>query len=715
MSFVKNRYRLKKIYPAVKPGLFFVLLALLYTVIFNVTLSYMENSAANSLSMVLNNFLFYLIAAVLKLVAFYTVLYSLLSAFFYFGLSGICSLFNVSPGRRKHFVSVVILIFVFYLLQLCRSMINYPQMYIDSFYVKNSFYASFQEFLTTHAAPVFFSVPQILIALLFSAGAAVEFYRRNRDLVKKLLKPSVLRTVSAVVVLASSVFFIADYFLLNRTPSDRKNIIIIASDALRPDHFSGSGYRFDTTPDIDAFIRESLSASDINTVTPRTFPSWVTILTSQYPQTHTIRNMFPSSANRNREFVSLATILRDMGYETSVVGDFAADIFPRIDLGFKNVITPTFNSSVMLEQILLKFNIFVTPFITNRAGMSIFPSIREFAEFADPSYVVDDILSQVDSGRRAGKPFFITSFFSVTHFPFSSPWPYYKRYTDPSYSGPSKYLKNRMLSLGKKGGGGEATDLKEAEHVRALYDGCLRAFNDSFAQILQHLEKRGLADNTVVVLLSDHGENLYEYDNGMGHGEHLRGHWSLRVPFAVRAKGVEPRVITGTGSLVDVAPTICDIMNIKSPGTFEGRSILKPVPRRFDAYTETGLWFDTSGDYFFQKKRIMYPDITGFSAIEFDYNGEVCVSHDYRNLTDIAKHRAVKSGDFKLIYMPTQHGIEYELYNTKKDPDERDNIFLSDRESAGRLKKILFDFAAEDSGAAEVNGYIIPLFNEPVF
>ncbi len=715
MSFVKNRYRLKKIYPAVKPGLFFVLLALLYTVIFNVTLSYMGNSAANSLSMVLNNFLFYLIAAVLKLVAFYTVLYSLLSAFFYFGLSGICSLFNVSPGRRKHFVSVVILIFVFYLLQLCRSMINYPQMYIDSFYVKNSFYASFQEFLTTHAAPVFFSVPQILIALLFSAGAAVEFYRRNRDLVKKLLKPSVLRTVSAVVVLASSVFFIADYFLLNRTPSDRKNIIIIASDALRPDHFSGSGYRFDTTPDIDAFIRESLSASDINTVTPRTFPSWVTILTSQYPQTHTIRNMFPSSANRNREFVSLATILRDMGYETSVVGDFAADIFPRIDLGFKNVITPTFNSSVMLEQILLKFNIFVTPFITNRAGMSIFPSIREFAEFADPSYVVDDILSQVDSGRRAGKPFFITSFFSVTHFPFSSPWPYYKRYTDPSYSGPSKYLKNRMLSLGKKGGGGEATDLKEAEHVRALYDGCLRAFNDSFAQILQHLEKRGLADNTVVVLLSDHGENLYEYDNGMGHGEHLRGHWSLRVPFAVRAKGVEPRVITGTGSLVDVAPTICDIMNIKSPGTFEGRSILKPVPRRFDAYTETGLWFDTSGDYFFQKKRIMYPDITGFSAIEFDYNGEVCVSHDYRNLTDIAKHRAVKSGDFKLIYMPTQHGIEYELYNTKKDPDERDNIFLSDRESAGRLKKILFDFAAEDSGAAEVNGYIIPLFNEPVF
>ena len=717
MDYSKMRfYHLKKIIPAARPGICFSVFAVMYTVIFNISLSYMGNSAANSLSMLFGNFLPSLLVILLKLLAVYIILYSAISMFFYYGVRGIASFFRFSLSGRSHEISVFTFIFIFYLLQLFRGMINYPQMYIDSFYIKNSIYASLQEFLTTYISPWFIAALQIVMLSFFLAGLIYIINSGYIISLKKAFSKVKVRIAVCILIIIAAVFFITETILLNRAPSGQKNLIIIASDALRPDHFSGNGYKRDTTPAIDEFMKESLTASDMNTITPRTFPSWVSILTSQYPHTHSIRNMFPSSANRNRVFVSLASVLRDRGYETSVIGDFAADIFPRIDLGFKNVIAPTFNASVLIEQILLKSNIFITPFITNRAGMIIFPSIREFAEFADPFLVADDIRSQIDAGKRSGKPFFITSFFSVTHFPFSSPWPYYGKYTDPSYSGPSKYLKNRIISLGKNDDTiSQKLDVKEIEHVRALYDGCLRGFDDSFAQIISHLEKRGLAENTVVVLLSDHGENLYEYDNGMGHGEHLRGNWSLRVPFAVRAKGLNPRVITDTRSLIDVAPTICEIMNIDPPESFEGGSILRSLSRGFDAYMETGLWFDTSGDYFFQKKRIYYPDVTGLSAIEFNYHSEVYVSRKYSNLTNIGKYRAIKSRPYKLIYMPTAHGIEYELYNTEKDPDERHNIISTDREAASKMKKILFGFMKEDSGSVNVKDYIIPLFNEPVF
>jgi len=709
--FFKN-----KISIAIIPGVAFSAFALLYTVIFNVSLSYMGNSAANSLSFVLNNLLTYLIIVIVKVVVVYLILYSMLSLFFYFGLSGIFLYFKIKLSRRMNEVIVFGIIALFYVLQLFRGIINYPQMYMDSFYLKNRLYASLQEFLTNYISPYFFAIFQITIVMIFFIGIVYLLYKKFDFTAGKVFHSVKLRLIAGILIAAASAFLITDILLLNRTLPLQQNLIIIASDALRPDHFSGNGYYRDTTPGIDAFMKESLTASNINTVTPRTFPSWVSILTSQYPHSHSIRNMFPSSGNRNREFISIASLLRDRGYDTSVVGDFAADIFPRINLGFNKVITPTFNASVLMEQIILKSNIFILPFITNRAGMMIFHSLPDFAEFADPNFVIDEIKSQIDKSKRSGRPFFITSFFSITHFPFSSPWPYYSKYTDPEYTGPSKYMKNRIVSLGT--GGNEFStkpDVKDIAHVRALYDGCLRGFNDSFMEILEYLKRRGLSENTVVVLLSDHGENLYEFDNGMGHGEHLRGRWSLNVPFALKAKGVEPVKINQTRSLIDVAPTICDVMKIDCPESFEGSSLLKPCLRNFDAYIETGLWFDTSGDYFFQKKRIFYPDITGFSAIEFDYNGEVYVSHDYFNLTNIAKHRAIKKGDYKLIYMPTSQGIEYELYNTKKDPDERYNIISVEKVIAANMKKILFGFVAEDSGSVEINGYIVPLFNDPVF
>jgi len=363
----------------------------------------------------------------------------------------------------------------------------------------------------------------------------------------------------------------------------------------------------------------------------------------------------------------------------------------------------------MIKQIILKYHIFLLPFLTNRIGFALFPEIREFAEFADPKFVVDDIKSEINKSIKANKPFFITTFFSITHFPYPACYPYYNYFTDTAYTGPFKYSKNRVVSLDSKGVASEyQPSLQEIGYIRALYDGCLYAFDEAVGKVIQYLKDKNLYDNTIIIILSDHGENLYEHEYGMGHGEHLRGKYSLVIPCIFSGPGIPHGQYLAIRSAIDIAPTILDVVSIQQPQSFDGTSLFKSHNRIFDAYCETGIWFDNIGNFFFQKKRIMYPDITGISTIDFENNDEITVTPYYENLITIAKHRCIIANNTKLIYMPTHYGIEYELYDISKDPEERNNIYKTSQQS-NVMKQKLFSIFKHDGRIKLYNGYFIPV------
>jgi hypothetical protein len=71
--------------------------------------------------------------------------------------------------------------------------------------------------------------------------------------------------------------------------------------------------------------------------------------------------------------------LRQAGYRTGVVSDFAGDIFPRIELGFQRVQAPRFTFDDLLTQGNLEIHTLLFPFLLNRAGRALFPVLREFA------------------------------------------------------------------------------------------------------------------------------------------------------------------------------------------------------------------------------------------------------------------------------------------------------------------------------------------------
>lgn len=691
------------------PGAIAAGFAIAYTLAFNTSLSYMGNSVDNALSLVLNNFLGALLLALGKLLFSYIIVFGLLGAFFRHSILGILEWKGISPRRLTSTVLPAAVVVIFSVITLAKDLILYPQMYIDSFYLKNTFYRWIQETLTNNVHPWMISAIQIIFILIFSAGFAFRF---RRFPLKAWSAVCNHRKITVAVLFSMIIIPLTIYLIPSRAQTSERNVIIIAADALRPDHMSGYGYTRQTTPSIDRLIRSGMSYRQVYTTVPRTFPSWVSMLSSSYPFEHSVRNMFPSSATRNRKLETLPSVLRDRGYHTAVVGDFAADIFPRIDLGFEQVNAPTFDAGVLMEQILIKTHNLLLPFLTNKAGFTLFGSIREFAEFADPSYVTADIKSQIRQSIREKKPFFITCFYSITHFPFSGPYPYYNLFTDRSASGPSKYLKNRIVSLGSKSGSDEITG-RDIAHIRSLYDGCLRGFDDSVGDLIEFLDRNDLTKNTLIVIMSDHGENLYEYDNGMGHGEHLRSSFSLKIPFIMAGPGISHGQSSETRSSIDIAPTILSYLKIPSPASFRGKPLFSPSNQ--PVYMETGLWFDTSGDFFFQKLRLPYPDITGLSEIEFGYKGEIVQKRQYLNYSNIAKHRSMISGGWKLIYMPTVSGIVYELYDTINDPDERTDLADKNPQKLRDMKKLFFSFLSGDSNCIEKNGYLIPLFDDPIF
>ncbi len=661
--------------------------------------------------MLIKQFILSILFIFLKLILYYLVLSVALNLWFYWTSRNLEFLFSFSLNKRKKGIYLFAAVLSIYLIKFLHILILYPQLFTDSFYLKNAGFAFFQSSLTNNLSPVIFSSLLSIIFLTTAAVIAAGILRRHRA--KFSFKELKKKLIFAGALILVSISFSSLFTHYNTNP-ESPHVLILASDALRPDHFSANGYSKNTTPNIDRFINDNRQFTNIYTAVPRTFPAWVSMLTSRYPMYHNIKHMFPSSKVRNQNFVTLASELKKYGYTTAVVGDFAADIFPRIELGYDHIKAPSFNLNILLEQIIIKNHILLIPFITNSIGKFIFPGVREFAEYADPEIVSDDLCGLIDTMSSSQKPFFITSFYSVTHFPFSSPWPYYNTYTDPHYNGPYKYQKNRIVSTGKSKSS-QIISETDKKHIRALYDGCLHAFDHEVGKIISHLKKRGLYRNTIIVIMSDHGENLYEYNFAMGHGEHLRGPYSLKIPCIIKAPGNKKDASDGKiSSIIDIAPTIMELTEHETPKEFQGKSLLGKKTG-LPVYLETGLWFDNAGDFFFQKQRILYPDITGLSVIEFDYHKEIHLDDGWENLTYISKHRAIVTDRYKLIYMPTEKGIKYELYDIKKDPYEQNDICNSNHAALKKMKKIFWDFIKKDTGSIIKNEYIIPVFQDPLF
>ncbi|TGK31839.1 sulfatase [Leptospira gomenensis] len=653
------------------------------------------------------------------------------------------------------FVSFVFLIW-------CHSVLTYPQMYGEFFFDRVSFLRLFLFFLTDHVTPI---VPQTASFLILAGClcSAFRIYSRERDaasairlalfcvslwffhrlgnvpgifsvswiyIISVIFKKYKLIPLFWLVPAFWFLFFSPKFSSVNvssvGTPAEGlPNILILSADSLRADQMGFAVGRSDITPNIDLLAKDSAIYRDHHTTIPRTFPAWADLLTGKPSFIHGIQDMFPDAEDRsglNREFAkTLPEILRRLGYRTEAVSSFAGDIFSRADWGFETVKAPNFHAGTLTAQRILESQIFLLPFYTGSipGGGEYDVSLRGLPSLGDDSRILPDLWNSIEGD---GRPFFVVFFSSVTHFPFSPPYPFYKKFTNPEYYGKYKYYKFVDPS------DSSPANVEDREQIRGLFRASISSFDDSVGKIVRRLKENGLYDSTLIVLTSDHGESLFESDHGHGHGEHLRGEGVTHVPLLIKFPGGKAAgfEFSGITSSLDLFPTLLSEVLEKNPDHPKNEILRKEIEDRKGrnlnrvfrskswtddrtVYSETGIWFSDRGNHFFQKERIFYPNIIGLHSIESGEFPFISVSDPYaKESVVVSKHRSLQNGRKKLIYIPSENGVLWNCYDRIADPWNERVLAVSECAS---LKDSLRSFLLDSGKFRKAGEYLFPLRN----
>jgi arylsulfatase A-like enzyme len=163
---------------------------------------------------------------------------------------------------------------------------------------------------------------------------------------------------------------------------------------------------------------------------------------------------------------------------------------------------------------------------------------------------------------------------------------------------------------------------------------------------------------------------------------------------------------------MDIAPTLCDLVGVRCPDGMDGRSLVPAVrgerlaPR--PVFAETGLWFTEVIPEVPERWRLPYPDLPHLTEVVREHGDEISVRPEFALLTIAAKHRMVRDERYKLLYLPGRSRVDYQLYDTVADPEERTDLIDREPATAQRLKDILWQWMLEDPDFERSGGHLVP-------
>ena len=294
------------------------------------------------------------------------------------------------------------------------------------------------------------------------------------------------------------------------------NVLLISIDTLRADHLGCYGYEKPTSPALDAFARTAVVFEEAQASASWTLPSLASALTSEYSSTHGCWNF---GSTLDESFLTLPEILVAAGYDT---GCAASHIFVTTRHGLQQGIVHTDDSYA-------------------------YPEIEP--DKAVTSQVIADKGIRFLDQKAAS--------------PEREPWFLWLHFFDPH----EDYLQHAGITEQFATPGQPPAPIE-------LYDGEIRYTDLHFGRVLEALDRTGFTANTMVVVVSDHGEEFMDH-GGLRHG-HTLYRELVRVPLLIRAPGIAPSRVHELVRTVDLLPTVLDIVGLPSPAGIAGRSL---VPR----------------------------------------------------------------------------------------------------------------------------------------
>jgi arylsulfatase A-like enzyme/GT2 family glycosyltransferase len=468
------------------------------------------------------------------------------------------------------------------------------------------------------------------------------------------------------------------------------NLVLIGSDTLRADRLGARRADGSLTPSIDELTRRGTLFSACYVPCARTAPSLISLLTGTWPHHHGVRDNFVSDEETKLETPALPTLLRALGYRTVAVSDWCGADLGKFSFGFDVLDLPEdqWNLKYLIRQGPKDIRLFLSVFLHNRLGRHLLPEV----------YYLGGVPQTTALGRRgrrlisrlaaSSEPFLLNLFYSTTHPPFASEYPFYLRHSDRAYGGESKFAMARLTEpfeiIRRQGEPREEFDL---DQILALYDGCVAQFDEEVGRLVAHLAECGLAENTIVVVFSDHGMEFFEHGT-WGQGNSAVGDFSARIPLLI----ADPRRPTGQRvdqvvRSIDLMPTLLDLLDAPSvhcDGTSLRPAIEDPAtPQGLKAFNETGIWIARVPGQ--PQGHLDYPELLDLLDVPDDGTGTLALKDAYRERVVVAKDRMIRDGRWKLVCQPLEGGMRLALYDVDTDPGCTTDLADTQPERVARL------------------------------
>lgn len=418
----------------------------------------------------------------------------------------------------------------------------------------------------------------------------------------------------------------------------KPNVIFIMVDTLRPDRLGAYGSKGGFTPVMDALAAEGVLFERCQSAASWTLPSIASIFTGYYPSVH--KALDYKEVDKNRldlkagkdilvaaladSFATLPEILYDNGYETAAC---VMNPFIQAEFGFGQ-----------------GFHFFFGGVLENGAG-------NEGSRANEQAFAWLD--GKTAAPRDAAKPFFLYLHYMDCHGPYDAP----DRLVDPLLAAveadtakqplparaqeallPKNYLR-RTPPVGSDPTRYDRLNMYR-EYWLAGYNACVQEQDEYIAELIAGLKSRGLWEDALVVLVSDHGESFAEHlywEHGLEQYQ-----TTLHVPLVVRWPKIVPagKRVGAAVRTMDITPTLLEMLAISKEGTFaQGVSLVKAMQGAADV-----------------PKPLIYSEAAKREDIEIE---------------------AVVEGDWKLIVSTIRaNGFvkTVELYDLKSDPGETTNV-----------------------------------------
>ncbi len=394
---------------------------------------------------------------------------------------------------------------------------------------------------------------------------------------------------------------------------DEPNIVVVIIDAFRPDHLSMFGYGKETDANLKRIAKESVLFRNQFSVSNATAPAVTSILSGLLPSSHGVIHQFPYTKPEEFEKVEkigfwLPSYLKDRGYETMA--------FDWISFWFEK-------------------------------GFDYYKESEEEIEglFPPTKMTVDLAISKI---KKAKKPFFALLHLWDTHFPFPNT-PYKgggpneadKILADIKDEKQRAYVNNRM----------NAAKLYSVQDVTNKYDETIKIIDQEVGRLYDFLKSENLLENTILVILGDHGDIIHEHGIYFSHCGLFDG--STRAPMIIKLPGVKGKETSEMVQNIDIVPTILEFLSEKTAPVFDGKSLIPLINTGAKVRDRVFLFDGLANDV---------------RAVRTGNKKLIVAKDSFCNLCKSSHH----------------HGtVEYDL---SKDPEETKDIFSSDSELLKLMK-----------------------------